>query len=119
MVRLVCDALTHVSYPGWRVEIVGGGRRSNAAHDADILVTHYDKPIDGVVLLLRDHLIAIGKLFPPDVAMCRVQSGLLTNRQHIQKIKEEHKKDPSAAPGYQTLDRFDHIYGKFQKKAIN
>lgn len=112
MICVLRAALTHVSYPGWRIELVGGGRRSNAAHDADLLVTHPTQPIDGVVVPLRDHLISIGKLFPPDVAMCRVQTGHRVGRQHIQKIKDEHKKDPSAAPGYQTLDRFDHIYGK-------
>lgn len=79
---------------------------------ADFLVTHPTESIEEVVLPLRDHLIAAGHLFPPGQAMCRVQHGLLPD--HIAKIKADHLKDPGSAPGYQTLDRFDHIYGMFR-----
>ena len=38
---------------------------------ADFLATHPTASIDGVVLRLRDHFVASGRLFPPDQAMCR------------------------------------------------
>jgi len=110
MLSMVKDGLKKVSHPaGWRVELVGGGRRASASHDADLLVTHPTLPIENVVLSLKDFLIDCGHLFPPEEGMCKVQNGLLPN--HIQKLKDEHKKEASAAPGYQTLDKFDHIYG--------
>ncbi|KAG7674938.1 hypothetical protein Ndes2437B_g00115 [Nannochloris sp. 'desiccata'] len=110
MLSMVKDALKKVSHPaGWRVELVGGGRRASASHDADFLVTHPTLPIEDAVLALKDYLIDHGQLFSSEEGMCRVQHGLLPN--HIQKLKDEHKKEASAAPGYQTLDKFDHIYG--------
>lgn len=103
------QALTYVSFPGWRVEVVGGERRGSAFHDADFLVTHHSRSYEGVVIPLRNYLVDTGKLVSPDIAMCKVQHGLLPF--HIQKMKSEHMKEASAAPGYQTLDKFDHIYG--------
>ncbi|PRW44242.1 DNA polymerase lambda [Chlorella sorokiniana] len=94
---------------GWLVEVVGGGARSSARHDADFLVTHPSAPIEGVVLRLRDWLVESEHLFPPGQAMCRVQARLLLTR--IGWLREEHLKEASAAPSMQTLDRFDHIYG--------
>lgn len=112
MLAAVESGLTKVSYPGWRVEIVGGAARGDAFHDADILVTHPTQPLDGVVLRLHDYMVSVGQLIPRNKAMCRIQSGLLPN--HIDKIKAEHLKQPGAAPSHQTLDRFDHIYGMFR-----
>jgi DNA polymerase/3'-5' exonuclease PolX len=111
MLNMVKDALKKVSHPsGWRVELVGGGRRGSASHDADYLVTHPTLPIENVVLALKDHLIANKQLFPPSEAMCKVQNGLLPT--HIEKLKEEYRKHHSTGGmTHQTLDRFDHIYG--------
>lgn len=41
------------------------------SHPADFLVTHPEQNTAGVILQLRDHLVAQGQLVPPAEAMCR------------------------------------------------
>lgn len=100
---------------GWRCELVGGGRRSSAVHDADFLVTHPEQNTAGVILQLRDHLVAQGQLVPPAEAMCRVQEGLLPS--HLERLREEHLHEATAAPSRKTMDKFDHIYGMYRTTA--
>lgn len=38
---------------------------------ADVLVTHPEQPTEEVILLLRDHFVAEGRLIPPEKGMCR------------------------------------------------
>lgn len=115
MVRAALEAAA--GFDGWRSEVVGGARRGTpGGHDADILVAHPTENTEGVIKRLLNLLISgfdpgdgVWRLVPPTEGMCRLQSGLLPT--HMAKIKHEHVRDPSDAPGRQTLDRFDHIYG--------
>ena len=112
MHSLVQRTLESVSRPGWRVELVGGGRRrSTAGHDLDFLCTFPSNPsvLEGVVVEFVDALVKQGRLVPPTEGMCRVQHGLLPT--HIATLKEYYRNEESAAPGTQLLDRFDHYYG--------
>ncbi|KAL4428436.1 hypothetical protein ABPG75_002525 [Micractinium tetrahymenae] len=104
---------------GWRCELVGGGRRSSAVHDADFLITHLEHPVAGAILQLRDHLVAQGRLVPPGEAM--VQEGQLPT--HLEKLRTEHLQEASAAPSRETMDKrvgwagwFDRIYGMYRTK---
>lgn len=36
MRRVVEEGLAHVSFPGWRVEVVGGAARGKSSHDGGI-----------------------------------------------------------------------------------
>ena len=100
----------------WRVELVGGGRRCAAAHDADFLCTlsssdnkNNSTTIEGAFLKFVDTLERSGKILPRSQAMHRLQHGLLPN--HISKLKQLHLKEEGAAPRHQPLDRFDHFHG--------
>ncbi|KAL4439228.1 hypothetical protein ABPG77_004130 [Micractinium sp. CCAP 211/92] len=116
MLGAVRTGLETVSgHGGWRCALVGGGRRSSAVHDADVLVTHPEQPTEGVILLLRDHFVAEGRLIPPEEGMCRVQEGLLPT--HLDRLREEHLHEASAAPSRETMDKFDHIYGVYRTLA--
>jgi DNA polymerase/3'-5' exonuclease PolX len=118
VMETVLQTLGQVSFPGWSVSLAGGGRRGTAAHDVDLLATHPSECIEvlpesgeSIVSLLVARLVADGKMVDAHTAMCRVQQGLMGS--HIEHIKQEHAKEESDAPGRQTLDRFDHIYGVF------
>ncbi|GAB4823868.1 hypothetical protein N2152v2_010914 [Parachlorella kessleri] len=90
-------------------------QRKDILTEMDLLVTHPTRSVEGVVIPLRDHLVKQGMLLPPEEAMCQVQAGLLPT--HIEKLRQMHLADPSHAPGHETLDRFDHIYGVYRTKA--
>lgn len=46
----------------------------HTSHPADLLFTHPSRPVEGVVRQLRDYLITLGRLLPPDEAMCMMQA---------------------------------------------
>ncbi|KAL6778106.1 hypothetical protein ACKKBG_A16945 [Auxenochlorella protothecoides x Auxenochlorella symbiontica] len=109
-VSRVLESLTRSSgVDGWTVEVVGGEARGGAAHDTDLLVTHKTRGVDHAVQGLLDDLVASGYLFSPSEAMCLVQEGLMPS--HLERMRKDLELEDSAAPGVQSLDRFDHIYG--------
>lgn len=58
---------------GWRIELVGGGARDSASHDADILVTHPHHIVDGVVAILYETWVGQGRLVPKEQGFCMMQ----------------------------------------------
>jgi hypothetical protein len=60
---------------GWRLQIVGGGRRSSAVHDVDYLVGHEsdDLLLVGLVGKLYARMVAAGRVVPEEEGFCRVQ----------------------------------------------
>ncbi|KAJ9517900.1 hypothetical protein QJQ45_004185 [Haematococcus lacustris] len=107
--------------PGWRLEVVGGGRRQVLSHLPAInpfiratpevavhywLVTHHTTSTEGVVLPLYRHLVARGLLVPREQGFCRIQSGM---GDCLRLVKQ------SALRGdwqeSQQMDRYDHIFG--------
>jgi hypothetical protein len=60
---------------GWRLQIVGGGRRSSAVHDVDYLVGHEDDDslLTGLVGKLYNRMVAAGRVVPEDEGFCRFQ----------------------------------------------
>ncbi|MEW5314485.1 MAG: hypothetical protein WDW38_005981 [Sanguina aurantia] len=60
---------------GWRIELVGGGARDSASHDADILVTHPHHIVDGVVAILYETWVGQGRLVPKEQGFCMMQAG--------------------------------------------
>ncbi len=60
----------------WRAHACPAGNASASVvspstSSADVLVTHPEQPTEGVILLLRDHFVAEGRLIPPEEGMCR------------------------------------------------
>lgn len=58
---------------GWRIQLVGGGARDSASHDADILVTHPHHIVDGVVAILYETWVGQGRLVPREQGFCMMQ----------------------------------------------
>lgn len=79
---------------GWRLQIVGGGRRSSAVHDVDYLVGHEadDSLLAGLVGKLYAHMVAAGRVVPEEEGFCRVQRGRM--------------------PGYKEKARMDVLLGR-------
>jgi hypothetical protein len=67
-------AVTGVSN-GWKLQIVGGGRRSSAVHDVDYLVGHEtdDSLLVGLVGKLYCSMVAAGRVVSEEEGFCRVQ----------------------------------------------
>lgn len=80
---------------GWRLQIVGGGRRSSAVHDVDYLVGHEvdDSLLAGLVGKLYAHMVAAGRVVPEEEGFCRVQRDRM--------------------PGYKEKARMDVLLGRF------
>lgn len=79
---------------GWQMQIVGGGRRDGAVHDADFLISHPDGSlIDGLVEKVYSHLVAAGRLVPDSQGFCRLQKGRM--------------------PGYKSKARSDVLLGRW------
>ncbi len=77
MRSVVLEGLEAVSgAPGpWRIEQVGGGRRTQQAHDADWLVTHPVAGVEGVALRLYEWLVAKGRVVSQKDGFCVMQVG--------------------------------------------
>jgi hypothetical protein len=77
-------AVTGVSN-GWKLQIVGGGRRSSAVHDVDYLVGHEtdDSLVVGIVGKLYNRMVAAGRVVSEEEGFCRVQR----DRMAVYKVK--------------------------------
>jgi hypothetical protein len=65
---------------GWKLQIVGGGRRSSAVHDVDYLVGHEtdDSLLVGLVGKLYNRMVAVGRVVSEEEGFCRVQRDRMT-----------------------------------------
>ncbi|BDA49904.1 probable DNA polymerase lambda at C-terminar half [Coccomyxa sp. Obi] len=114
----VLDALNTVAGNGWTMVTVGGAARGLASHDADFVVSTKNTRTEGVGNLLYDELVARGRLFPKEEAMCLTQSSRMPT--HLPSMREDVLKRETAS--FFTLhnlsaDRFDHIFGNYLTKA--
>eukprot|EP00891_Asterochloris_glomerata_P008834 jgi/Astpho2/8834/fgenesh1_pg.00129_%23_25_t len=56
----------------WVLTVVGGGRRGKPSHDADFVVTHHHRPVEGILKPLVAHLQQAGQLARADEAFYRM-----------------------------------------------
>jgi hypothetical protein len=89
MQQQVLEALVKVTgvADGWRMQVVGGGRRSQARHDADYLISHPSVSMEGLVTQVYDHLVWARRLVPQHQGFCRMQQGRMPG------YKEKLRKD--------------------------
>ncbi|KAF6250979.1 hypothetical protein COO60DRAFT_1705216 [Scenedesmus sp. NREL 46B-D3] len=100
-------AVTGVSV-GWKLQLVGGGRRSSAVHDVDYLVGREtnDSLLVGLVGRLYSRMVAAGRVVAEDEGFCRVQ------HDRMPAYKEKARMDVLLGrfDSNHQMDHYDHLW---------
>ncbi|CAK0786589.1 hypothetical protein CVIRNUC_009803 [Coccomyxa viridis] len=115
MRAVVLDILSSIAGEGWTMDICGGAARGLPSHDADFVVSHPTKKTGGVVSDLLAELVARGKLFPKEEAMCQTSASRMPD--HVESMRKEvaaHDRASFFKLHNLAGDRHDHIFGNFR-----
>ncbi|KAL3160377.1 hypothetical protein ABBQ32_010704 [Trebouxia sp. C0010 RCD-2024] len=112
MQTAVMEALTHATgVEGWKMIVVGGGRRSLPSHDGDFVITHPTRSTEGVVRMLVDRLVEKKKLVSSRQAMCRISEGRMGA--HLDHMRQHVLHGTTTNSNNIAVDRFDKVFGMF------
>ncbi|KAK9805653.1 hypothetical protein WJX72_010236 [[Myrmecia] bisecta] len=88
MRSVVLDAIAKVrgSREGWRMTVVGGGRRGLPSHDGDFVISHPTESTAGLVRPLCEQLIKDRRMYGAASGMCKIQDTRMAT--HLDSIRE-------------------------------
>ncbi|KAK9827505.1 hypothetical protein WJX74_006340 [Apatococcus lobatus] len=118
MLSVVSQELKALAGPGWEMEVVGGGAREEASHDADFVLSHPSMCVEGVVRPLCDRLWRASRLARPADGLCQIQEGRISKCIENMKAAFCGTSIGNAAQSSNlAADRFDRVFGNFKTKA--